>query len=29
VPYSIDIKLNCALFQRHQIELCLIPTASN
>ena len=29
VPYSNAIKLNCALFQRHQIELCLIPMAQN
>ena len=29
VPYSIAIKLNCALFQRLLIQLCLIPTPSN
>ena len=29
VPYSNTIKLNCALFQWSQIELCLIPISSN
>ena len=29
VPYSNGIKLNCALFQPHQIELCLIPMSYN
>ena len=29
VPYSNGLKLNCALFQPHQIELCLIPMSHN